>query len=74
MDVTEGPTKPTKLQIAVTPVLLDLQHPHKPSSVLAAPAFTSDSEGKAVWFTDATAKHTIGNQSTEQLLSTLKQE
>lgn len=58
MDVTEGPTKPTKLQIAVTPVLFALQHPHKPCSVLGAPAFISDCEGKAVWFSDATAKHT----------------
>lgn len=48
MDVTEGPTKPTKLQIAVTRDMLTLQQPYKPGPILDIPAFTSDSEVKDV--------------------------
>lgn len=42
MHVTEGPTKPTKLHIAVTPDMLTLQKPFKPSPIMDASAFTSD--------------------------------
>ncbi|TRZ06681.1 hypothetical protein HGM15179_020424 [Zosterops borbonicus] len=56
MDATEGPTKHTKLQIAVTPDMLTLQQPSKPSPILDSLAFTSDSEVKDVWFTYASPK------------------
>lgn len=60
MDVSEGPTKPTELQITVTLDMLALQQPYKPSSIPDAPAFTSKSKVKGVWFTDASAKHING--------------
>lgn len=56
MDVSEGTRKPTKLQITVTTDMLSLQQPYKPSPISDAPAFTSNSEVKGVWFTDASAK------------------
>lgn len=44
MDITKGPTKPTKSQITVTPDMLALQQPYKPSPVQDGPPLTSDSE------------------------------
>lgn len=44
MDITKGLKKPTKLQIPVTPDMLALQQPHKPSPIQDAPPLTSDSE------------------------------
>lgn len=40
--------------------MLALQQPYKPSPILDAPAFTSNSKGKGGCFTDASAKRVNG--------------
>lgn len=60
MDITEGPTKPAKLQTAMILDMLALQQLLKPSAILGDYAVTSYSEVKDIWFTNTSAKHFDG--------------
>lgn len=60
MDITEGTTKPAKLQTVMIPDMLALKQLHKPGAILGIPVVMSHSEVKGIWFTDASAKHING--------------
>lgn len=54
--------------------MLSLQQPYKPSPILDAPAFTSDSEVKVSGLLTSQPNALMVNGSTEQLLLTFRQE
>ena len=60
MQLSEGHTKVSKLQMPINTDPLALQQPFKPSPILDAPPFTEDSPTEGVWFSDASAKRVDG--------------
>lgn len=74
MDITKGPTKATKLQISVTPDMLALQQPYKPSPIQDAPTLTSDSKVKDTRFTDSSAKCIDGKWKYRAVALNIQQE
>ncbi|KAK4807063.1 hypothetical protein QYF61_018404 [Mycteria americana] len=56
MQLTEGHTKVSKLQVPINTDPLALQQPFKPSPILDAPPLTEGTPTENIWFTDASAK------------------
>ncbi|KAK4807137.1 hypothetical protein QYF61_018478, partial [Mycteria americana] len=60
MQLTEGHTKVSKLQMPINTDPLALQQPFKPSPILDAPPLTEGTPTENIWFTDASAKRVHG--------------
>ncbi|KAK4810552.1 hypothetical protein QYF61_004515, partial [Mycteria americana] len=60
MQLTEGHTKVSKLQVPINTDPLVLQQPFKPSPILDAPPLTEGTPTENIWFTDASAKRVNG--------------
>ncbi|KAK4810748.1 hypothetical protein QYF61_007722 [Mycteria americana] len=59
MQLTEGHTKVSKLQMPINTDPLVLQQPFKPSPILDAPPLTEGTPTENIWFTDASAKRAV---------------
>ncbi|KAK4811127.1 hypothetical protein QYF61_019758 [Mycteria americana] len=60
MQLTEGHTKVSKLQVPINTDPLALQQPFKPSPILDAAPLTEGTPTENIWFTDASAKRVNG--------------
>ena len=60
MQLTEGQTKVSKLQMPINTDPSALQQPFKPSPILDALPFTEGTPTENIWFTDASAKRVNG--------------
>ncbi|KAK4810669.1 hypothetical protein QYF61_007469, partial [Mycteria americana] len=59
MQLSEGHTKVSKLQMPINTDPLALQQPFKPSPILDAPPLTEGTPTENIWFTDASAKRAV---------------
>lgn len=62
MQLTEGHTKVSMLQMPVNTDPLALHEPFNPSPMLGVPSFTADPLPEGVWFTDTWAKRVAGKR------------
>ena len=60
IQLTEGHTKISMLQMPINTDPLALNHPLKPSPILNTPPFTERTSTEGIWFTDASAKRVNG--------------